>query len=133
MIRSFVALTLLCALGCGGRAGKAPDLFSGYPEVRAFAEDALMMVGPPATANDWAGVKKGAASPSFVSQAENIMNSTVPSGITNGAELKNDVDTYLKKLMEIAKTGKDSDVEAAYKDFKSAWDKLAGAVDAASR
>jgi len=92
-----------------------------------------MMVGPPATANDWAGVKKGATSPSFVSQAERIINSTVPPGIAHGAELKNDVDTHLKELMEIAKTGKGPDVEAAYKDFKSAWDKLAGAVDAASR
>jgi hypothetical protein len=123
---AFVVLT-----GCSGSGGTAIEPYKGYPEFETFDSDAMMMVGPPASAGDWAEVKKGASHPTFIQEAEAIANSQVPAGIANGKALKDDLSAKLNHLIEVAQKQKAADVEAAYQEFLVAWSKLAEAVSAA--
>jgi len=124
-------LWVVMAAGCFGSSGTAVDPFEGYPAVQAFSNDPLMMVGPPASQGNWAEVKRGAAHPQFIKGAEEFNAAPVPSGLRDGEAMKSDVSAKLNALIEAAKSKKNEEVETAYKEFKAAWDKLAGAVSAA--
>jgi hypothetical protein len=91
----------------------------------------MMMVGPPASAGDWAEVKKGASHPTFVREAEAIANSQVPSEVANGETLKEDLAAKLNHLIEVAQNQGVPEVQPAYEEFLVAWTKLAEAVSAA--
>lgn len=133
IMRNFVvagALAVLIAGGCSSGASTKSVNSDEFPALRELSMDTLMMIGPDASMGKWAVVRKGAASKEFGEKVGHFESATLPSGIADGAALKEKTVKALQALITAARTnGDNATMEAAWKDVQTAVGNLNAAAE----